>query len=1179
MDFRVLGLLEVVHDGRVIELRAAKHRMLVAALALHPNRVVPAERLIESLWGGAPPASAANTLQGYISHVRRVLAGEVIETRPPGYVLAVDADQVDAVRFERLVADGRRALQAGDPAQAGAGFARALALWRGPALADFAYEEFAQAEATRLEELRLVTYEHLLEAELAVGNDDAVVGQAGALVEQHPFRERLWAHLLVALYRTGRQSEALRAYGRLRRLLADELGIDPSPDLQRLEEAILRHELAPAPPSAPAVVPAAGAGGELPAAFAYTEQAPLLGRERELTALVQACEAGRPRHLVWVVGEGGIGKSRLVGELARKVAAAGATVLYGRFEADMAVPYQAVIDALQHHIRRGPADALAGLSTASAAELARLVPEIGERLGALPAPAKGEPQVQRYRLFQAVDALLSAQSQRAPVMLVLDDVHLADQPALLLLRHLVRSSEPGPLFIVAMYRDTDVDQAGPLADTVTDLHRDANVERLALTGLGPEAVSQFVRRSASPGLPPAAAPHVARFLLEETDGNPFYMRELLRHLTETGAFAGGTDGLRRRVPVPPTVKEVIGWRVARLPKGAQRILEVAAVAGREFDVEVVAAVAHLTEDDLCAGLEAAVGARLVGEVVDGPGRYSFGHALTREALYENLSALRRSLLHRDVGRFLEQLPGDAGRRLGEIARHYFAAGGAQLPAAVEYARRAGEAAVAQLAYEDAAFHLACAADAARRGAAEEPVLCSLLIALGDARRSAGDEQGARQAFDEAATLARALGDTDRLADAAIGLAGVGFQGGSADRHVIGLLEEVLQRLGPAPTSGRVRALAAYARSLTWSRQVREMQRISGEAVATGRAVGDPIALADALSADFVAYFGVAPERCAASARELMEAARQSGDLSAQAESHVQGLISQLELGDREGVDKELDALQRFATESRQPLYRWYATSWDATMAVAEGRFADGQRLAEEAVNVGWTLRGVDATTAFVAHISPIRWAEGRIGEILTGLDAYIAQYPGQPGWRASRVWMLAAAGQHECAWRDLDQLVSEGLEVVESSVFPLATLAFLAHTSAMVGFDRCAADLYERLQPYAAYQVVIQMWQAGGVASGAVPYFLGGVAALAGEWEKAFLHYEEALEFHERMRMRPWLGWTYLRYGLAVRARRDPRDAGRVGDLLDRAVAVAGQVGMPHLLREAEAARRDVAGR
>jgi DNA-binding SARP family transcriptional activator len=204
VDFRVLGLLEVVHDGREIELRAAKHRMLVAALALHPNQVIPAERLIEFLWGGAPPASAANTLQGYISNVRRALAGEVIETRPPGYVLAVDADRVDAVRFERLVADGRRALQAGDPAQAGVAFTRALSLWRGPALADFAYEEFAQAEATRLEELRLVTYEHLLEAELAVGNDDAVVGQAGALVEQHPFRERLWAHLLVALYRRAR---------------------------------------------------------------------------------------------------------------------------------------------------------------------------------------------------------------------------------------------------------------------------------------------------------------------------------------------------------------------------------------------------------------------------------------------------------------------------------------------------------------------------------------------------------------------------------------------------------------------------------------------------------------------------------------------------------------------------------------------------------------------------------------------------------------------------------------------------------------------------------------------------------------------------------------------------------------------------------------------------------------
>ena len=214
-----------------MELRAAKVRALLAMLALHPGQVLSADRLAEGLWGEATPPSAANTLQGYVSQLRRALGPETVVTRSPGYLLAVPAEATDAGRFERLVAQGRTALADARPEEAAALLEQALELWRGPVLAEFAYESFVQAEAARLEELRLVATEELADAKLTLGGHVELVSQLRTLVDEHPLRERLWGQLMLALYRSGRQAEALRAFAELRRRLREELGIDPSPVL------------------------------------------------------------------------------------------------------------------------------------------------------------------------------------------------------------------------------------------------------------------------------------------------------------------------------------------------------------------------------------------------------------------------------------------------------------------------------------------------------------------------------------------------------------------------------------------------------------------------------------------------------------------------------------------------------------------------------------------------------------------------------------------------------------------------------------------------------------------------------------------------------------------------------------------------------------------------------------
>jgi predicted ATPase/DNA-binding SARP family transcriptional activator len=312
MRFGILGALTVADGERRIVVPGAKPRTLLVLLVLHAGRVVPADRLVDGLWGEDLPADPANALQALVSRLRRVLDPtgelELVASRPPGYLLAVDPEQVDAVRFEHLAAEGHTALAAGRPDVAAALLAEGLALWRGPALADVAHESFAVGEVARLTELRLAAVEDRVEADLALGRHAAVVGELEALVAEHPLRERLRGQLMRALYRSGRQAEALETYRRTRRLLGEELGLDPSPELRRLEAAMLAQDTGLDPPA------------EAPARPRTNLRVPLtsfVGRDEELTRVAALLDQAR---LVTLTGPGGSGKTRLAVEVASGLA-------------------------------------------------------------------------------------------------------------------------------------------------------------------------------------------------------------------------------------------------------------------------------------------------------------------------------------------------------------------------------------------------------------------------------------------------------------------------------------------------------------------------------------------------------------------------------------------------------------------------------------------------------------------------------------------------------------------------------------------------------------------------------------------------------------------------------------------------------------------------------------------
>ncbi len=462
----------------------------------------------------------------------------------------------------------------------------------------------------------------------------------------------------------------------------------------------------------------------------------VVGRQVELTAIADAFKrvaAGGGREVLLVSGEAGQGKTTLMAEAARAAFDQGALVLFGHSEEDLASPYQLVAEALGHYIAHVSDDQLPTLVGEHGSELVRLVPTLAGRLPDLPASKATDADTERFLLFAAVLALLATVSEHQPVVLVLDDLQWADPGSLLLLRHFASSDQSLPVLVLGNYRDDELPHSDALRSLLAALHRQNGVSRIELPGLDDTGVVALVEAAAGHALDDAAV-DLAHALYRETDGNPFFVSEVLRHLSETGAIYLDATGRwvaehgPDRMTLPDSVREVIGARVGRLGPEAGSVLGTAAVIGRHFDLEVLAPATGTTEDDLFDILESAAAAALVREHSAAAGRYSFVHALIQHTLYDDLGPSRRARAHRRVAEALEGLGG--GRpdtRLGELARHWVKTSQpADLAKALDYSRRAADAALAALAPADAlgyyaqALDLYSRTDAARSGTRARP---------------------------------------------------------------------------------------------------------------------------------------------------------------------------------------------------------------------------------------------------------------------------------------------------------------------------------------------------------------------------------------------------------------------------------------------------------------------------
>jgi len=755
-----IGILGPIELRGPVHLGGAMERRLLAALAVHCGEAVSAASLVDALWDDDPPRTAAKTLQNYVLHVRRAMAGVrglSIVTQPSGYCLRAPAQTVDARLAESLIAAGRRELTGGDPAAAVRRLRQALDLWRGSALQEFADRPFARAEASRLEELREAALEDLFDAELALGRHHEVVAGLEGLVTRGPLRERRWSQLMVALYRDGRQAEALEAYGRLQRVLEEDLGVAPSTELSLLHQAILRHspELAWRPPSRDA-----------PGYF---------GRAAEMSRLLaglQKAAAGRGG-VVLLAGEPGIGKSHALRQLIEQARAGSAIVLAGRcVEGAWVPPFRPFAEAIAGYGESaGPQLLRADLAPA----LIRIAPRLSELLPDCEPPPALQPDEERFRLLDAAAQFFAALSARAPVLLVLDDLHWADAGTAMMMRHVARSCGQRRLLIAGAYRTTEArsTEAGrdPLGDALGAMQAETECTTIRLGALSAEAIGQLL--AAETGTPVSASLTTA--IGDHTGGNPFFAKEVIRHLAEERALHQDDSGELETgllLAVPDGVRQVLARRRARMSAEANQLLECGSGFAGPFLLPVAAMAAGLDDPSALAALDELLAAGMI-RPGDAPERYDFGHALVRHAVYDALNPSRQARLHRRLAHGLEaaraRVPGctDPAEIVAQYARST-ALPGAQ--AGVAVAIEAAELAQAAGAHEAAVAFLTTAADLA--GPDDErltTVRGRLALALAWALR-----------FDEAVTAARAAAErmappaaADYLAEVAAALGAAG----------------------------------------------------------------------------------------------------------------------------------------------------------------------------------------------------------------------------------------------------------------------------------------------------------------------------------------------------------------------------------------------------------------------
>ncbi|MHA3704194.1 BTAD domain-containing putative transcriptional regulator [Jatrophihabitans sp. YIM 134969] len=713
VKFAVLGPTEVWDGERLVETGPLRRRLLLAALLVDVGRVVPVETLLDRVWDGHPSDAARATLQTYVSRLRVTLgtasasSPALVSTSPRGYALDVGDDDVDARRFEVLLERAGHRRDDGDPASARALVGEALTLWRGEAYADFT-AGFTTLEATRLHELRLIAHELATELDLELGRHLQVVQTLPPLIVAEPLREPLRAALMLALYRSGRPADALRVFDEGRSLLAEHLGLDPDVQLQQLQARILRQDPALDLAVPASVAPVAADTVREPTAL---DAERLVGRSAEvggLSATLSRVATGATE-FVALVGEAGMGKSRLAEELSRIARARGHVVAWGRcwqHEGAPALwPWRQVLRELA---TRMPDDVLADAMTGRAAAVATVVPELSPSGPDLGAPTIGSVDAAEVSTFDAVVVFLQAAARDRPVVIVVDDLQWADPASRRLTEYVATHLRGTPVAVLVTVRSPGHEKAHPDLDVLASLARLTRVRRIDLPPLTPADVRTLLAERVGEQVdePTATALHT------RTGGNPFFIGEIVRLVLSSGADTALTEG------IPDTIRGVIRRRVQRLSEDDKILLRAAAVVGRTFDLDLLAALTGASEDDVDEAVDRATSLGLLRSEPGSADQHRFTHALLQETLLDETGPARRARLHRRVADCLVDRRAEVGHArtpAQAVAHHFEQAGGEDdLARAVEFYLLANDEAFARRAWSECRALLEQAVEVADR---------------------------------------------------------------------------------------------------------------------------------------------------------------------------------------------------------------------------------------------------------------------------------------------------------------------------------------------------------------------------------------------------------------------------------------------------------------------------------
>ena len=891
----------------------------------------------------------------------------------------------------------------------------------------------------------------------------------------------------------------------------------------------------------------------LPGSLRLTSTFPFVGRSHELDRLrtLMPRAEGEGRRVVLLGGEPGSGKSRLVREFAAEADTDGVLVLYGASDAVVRTPYGPFVEALDQLARTAAPDELRAAIGAGGGELTRLLPDLAARVGELPPPIKADPDTERHRLHTAVTDLLAGATRRRPALLVLEDCHWADVSTLLLLRHLTRAAGHVRVLVLATFRDTDADVTDVLSETLADLRRSDDVVRLHLAGLSSDEVAEFVRSAAG-----EERHELAGSIYDLTQGNPFLVCELWRTVVETGSG--------RLAQTPESVREVVSHRLARLDPVTTDLLELAATAGSEFELDAVRIAAKLDEPKLLTALDEAVRSGMLEEVPSHGLAYRFTHELVRRALYDRLSAVRRAELHLRVGEALEGPAARSGRALADLAYHFAAA--APFDASrrgVDYNLLAARAASEALAYDEAAARLSTALEL---GVDDSRVRAEALLELGDACHRGGKALDALAAFRAAADIGRELYDPRLLARAAIGYEDACWRPGMADQGAVELLEEAAGALGDEYSELRVGLLGGLARALDFQGDFERGAIVRSSAIAMSRELGDQVGLAHVLMRAYWSLGASSLEEILDMVTESRDIGEELGDNEIRVEAMAWRVPTFVALCDHESARSEIAALREGGEQTAQPFMLHVSEHFASALALCDGRLDDAELHALRSHEWSRLLTGRDASGVYGIQMFGIRREQGRLAELAPVVRILAADGRGEGAWRPGLAALLAELGMETEARRELARIRAAGLDVHRESLW-LTTLMYLTDASAAVHDEATAALVYPELAPRSGGNMMIGHLVA---CYGAADRYLGMLAATLGDSKTAIEHFERAHALNRQMGAVTWLAHTSYEYGRFLLAGgRGDRDHATA--LLGEAATLARSIGMPTLLARIEA--------